>query len=270
MKSQIFEIVSRLARKFDYKLEKMSDPNAVLELLEKLTPHETGLDLIRVGGDHDGGYLIPNDLSEIQSCVSPGCDKKIQFELDLFEKFGITSLLIDKVDGKPQLRIDAYEFIEKWVGPFDSEEYISLASLLERTKAGDIILQMDIEGAEYRSLLATSEKDLSRFRIMVIEFHFMSLIKNRTFLEYTASLLFEKLLTTHVIVHAHPNNAVKSWTYHGLEYPEVIELTFLRRDRIRSLLKKAKLPNELDQPNIPGNLEPRINLKTDHPFESSF
>jgi hypothetical protein len=49
--------------------------------------------------------------------------------------------------------------------------------------------------------------------------------KNKIFLEYTAALLFEKLLKNHVIVHAHPNNAVPSWRYKGLEFPEVIELS---------------------------------------------
>ena len=269
MKSQIFEIVSLLARKFDYKIEKMSEPKAVLELLESLTPQYAGLELVRIGGDYDGGYLIPNDLSGIHACISPGCDKKMQFEMDLFEKFGVKSIIIDKLEGKPQSSLGPHEFIEKWVGPFDSEELISIASLLKETKEVDMVLQMDIEGAEYKSLITVSQEDLSRFRIMVIEFHFLSLLKNKIFLEYTAALLFEKLLKNHVIVHAHPNNAVPSWRYKGLEFPEVIELTFLRRDRVRTQLKPASLPNKLDQPNIPGNIEPAIKMTINQKLNSA-
>ena len=33
------------------------------------------------------------------------------------------------------------------------------------------MLKMDIEGAEYASLLSLNEENLSRFRLIVIEFH---------------------------------------------------------------------------------------------------
>ena len=67
------------------------------------------------------------------------------------------------------------------------------------------MLQMDIEGAEYRNLLSTSKYILKRFRILVIEFHdFSELLINKK--NNKVKLLINKLNETHICVHAHPNN----------------------------------------------------------------
>jgi hypothetical protein len=44
----------------------------LVALLERLYPVEGGHPLIRVGPDGDGGYLLPDDLSGIVACFSPG------------------------------------------------------------------------------------------------------------------------------------------------------------------------------------------------------
>jgi hypothetical protein len=48
-----------------------------------MRPVSTKYDLIRLGGPHDGGYLVPNGLVGIQACFSPGVSKVSNFELDL-------------------------------------------------------------------------------------------------------------------------------------------------------------------------------------------
>ena len=35
----------------------------IKELIKALRPVKTKFDLIRIGGNNDGGYLIPNDLA---------------------------------------------------------------------------------------------------------------------------------------------------------------------------------------------------------------
>ena len=39
-----------------------------MELLLKFKPKHNGWDLIRIGGENDGGYLIPNDLENLKFC----------------------------------------------------------------------------------------------------------------------------------------------------------------------------------------------------------
>ena len=52
----------------------------LIALLQTLYPVKTKYELIRVGGNNDGGYLIPNDLHSIATCFSPGVDVTANFE----------------------------------------------------------------------------------------------------------------------------------------------------------------------------------------------
>ena len=48
---------------------------------EKYQSFQTNL--IRVGSKNDGGYLVPDDLKNINACFSPGVDLNVSFETDL-------------------------------------------------------------------------------------------------------------------------------------------------------------------------------------------
>jgi hypothetical protein len=77
-----------------YLLSTLASDNDVRKLLEKLAPHESDKQLIRIGGEDDGGYLVPDDLQGIEYCFSPGVGKTSKFEKDLSNR-GIHSFLAD-------------------------------------------------------------------------------------------------------------------------------------------------------------------------------
>jgi len=199
-------------------------------------------------------------LHGIEKCISPGCDQHISFETDLLEHFSISSLIIDKQGAKPKNLDPAHTYLEKWIGVSDSSDYVTLSNLVNGFADGDLILQMDIEGEEYKTLLSIPRADLERFRIMVIEFHSLSRLKSSQFFDFIGQAVFSKLNDTHIVVHAHPNNCSPSWFHQGILYPEVVELTYIRRDRIRKEPTNSLLPNPLDAPNVIGNPEPIIKL----------
>ena len=154
--------------------EAVVDKKIFLEFLERLYPVKIEMDLIRIGGENDGGYLLPNDLENISVCFSPGVADNASFELDLFNKTGIESHLADySVTGPP----DGYHpksFIKKYLGPVNDETYITLDSWIKSKEVenkSDFILQMDIEGGEYLTLLTTNIENLKKFRIIVLEVH---------------------------------------------------------------------------------------------------
>ena len=120
---------------------------------------------------------------------------------------------------------------------------------------------MDIEGYEYEVIEATTSDFLNIFRIMVIEFHSFSLIRNRRELLKIQNI-FTKLRLNFEIVHLHLNNNDNPLKYKGRFIPRTIEVTFLRRDRISSDLGFAKLPHVLDSRNNPAN--------PDYPIPSEF
>ncbi len=79
----------------------LAGPEAIAAFFASFRVIDPGIDLIRVGGDADGGYLIPDDLAGIEACFSPGVDTVATFERDMVAR-GIPCHLIDaSVDGRP-------------------------------------------------------------------------------------------------------------------------------------------------------------------------
>jgi hypothetical protein len=71
-------------------------PLDVIETLSALWPVDTGHKLIRVGGELDGGYLVPDDLDGIVACFSPGVGGSASFEADLRKRSNIPIHLCDR------------------------------------------------------------------------------------------------------------------------------------------------------------------------------
>jgi hypothetical protein len=221
-------------------------------LLRTLRPLEPGMELVRVGPDDDGGYLVPDDLEGIRLAFSPGVSNESGFEARLADR-GMQIYLADySVDG-PTLPHPRFDFDKRFVGCLTDERYMTLddwhAAKLGADSDAELLLQMDIEGAEYETLLAASPRLLGLFRIMVIEFHSLPQLWNEPFFAI-ASRMFAKLLATHAVVHIHPNNCCGSVKSAGLEIPRIAEFTLLRRDRLRSTAYRTTFPHPLDRPNV--------------------
>jgi hypothetical protein len=149
------------------------------------------------------------------------------------------------------LPTEEYDFVQKHIGIINNDELITMDNWVgEKTKSkeSDLLLQMDIEGFEYQALLNISDTLLKRFRIMVIEFHYLNEFWNPRFFEI-AKAVFEKILNSHACVHIHPNNCCGVNKRFGMEIPSVAEFTFYRKDKISSLVYETKFPNPLDFDN---------------------
>jgi hypothetical protein len=226
-----------------------TDMTAVRALLFRLYPLVTEHPLIRLGCRGDGGYLVPDDLKGVAACFSPGVDNRATFETGLIER-GIPCYLVDgSVDAAP-IKGDMVHFSKKFLGVINNETTITLDDWVHDNKPGhdDLILQMDIEGAEWPVLLNVSRDTLRRFRIIVIELHDLErLMDKHAFVIIRAT--FERLLEDFYIVHNHPNN--HGWTVrcHSLVIPRVLEMTLIRKDRVTSTEFARTFPHPLDAKN---------------------
>jgi len=227
----------------------------VLQFIKRLKPYVTEHPLIRIGPNYDGGYLLPDDLAGIQSCYSPGVGGSSNFELDLAQR-GIRSYMADaSVDG-PATSHPRFTFEKKFLGTEDSGDYTTLASWIKRHTPTDynLILQMDIEGSEYSVINSTREEIFSKFRIMNIEFHHLHLLWERESLNIL-NIFFDKLLKNFTVVHLHPNNYERGFVKDGITIPPVLEITFLRNDRIKQKSPAQVFPHPLDFDNA-GHVAP--------------
>lgn len=250
--SKYFVYVENFLNNGRFVFKKITPPEKVKTLIKSLRPYKTEHELNRFGGVTDGGYLIPNDIQGISACFSPGVHKVSEFELDCI-KAGMKVYMADKSVDKPNLNVPAhkYNFIKKFIGCFNDEDFITMDSWVNGSGMepdAELILQMDIEGAEYSSILNMSEALMKRFRIIVIEFHGLQDLWQPRFFNF-ADESFSKVLQTHTCVHIHPNNGDGLDKRLGIDIPKTAEFTFLRNDRITTKHPASKFPHSLDYDN---------------------
>lgn len=235
----------------------------ILPVINILKPKPSPYTLLRIGGDEDGAYLVPNDLCGITHCFSPGVSNRKSFEDELSTFYGTKCHLCDYSVNLEDIQTPLIPFMQTfdklWLNPFTDNNSISLADFVNKYTTPDdhnLILQMDIEGGEYDNLLAADPAVLRQFRIVIIEFHRLEeLLKLRHQLNYISATI-KKLSTMFISVHAHANNCCGDVidTRTGLNVPSVLEITFLRKDRFFSIDGKHLRPI-IHFPQIPHPLD---------------
>lgn len=241
-----------LARRSVY-VDRMLEPSMLFDLARKIRPVKTKFELVRIGGIDDGGYLLPNDLEDIAACFSPGVAETASFEMDLQQKKGIGSHLADYSVDHPPMNFKPNSFTKKYIGTVNNDVYMTLDKWVreqnEFATGKDLILQMDIEGWEYPTLLSVSDEILKRFRVIVLEIHDIESWGHPPFFRMVDAF-FSKLLQHFHVMHNHPNNFCGVINMGGFEAPRVIEITLLRKDRSEALGYCDKFPHPADAPNV--------------------
>ena len=237
-------------------LSKAVKSNELEVFLERFRDHYISVDLIRLGSENDGGYLVPNIINKISHCFSPGVDFTADFESHLSKSYGIKSFMADASVSGPPTDDKNFSFIKKFIGNRTNKNFITLKDWIDTCLIDDereLILQMDIEGGEYDVLTIESDSTLKKFSIMIIEFHAMNNIFDKVFLK-TLTSIFEKIYRDFSICHVHPNNCSEVISYDGIDIPKIIEITFIRNDYVNELKtdNSITLPHKLDNRNVKG------------------
>lgn len=244
----------RIAFKNHIRIEKLNSKTELKEFLKQFREHYISCDLVRIGGEGDGGYLLPNIFENVSYCFSPGVDYTANFEKELSEKFNIKSFMADASVDKPPLSDINFNFTPKFLGAHSRENFITLSDwLIQNNLQNDsnLLLQMDIEGGEYDVLLYEDSSTLASFSAMIVEFHHLQKLFQRDFLKIFTSI-FDKIYKNFSICHVHPNNCCGIESLDGIDIPKVIEVTFIRNDLLDSFTngKPLKLPHPLDSKNV--------------------
>ena len=251
--NKIKERIKFEAFKNHYWIEKTSSKYDLENFINRFKEKYISTELIRVGEEGDGGYLVPNILKNISYCYSPGVDFTASFEKELSEKYNIKSFMIDASVNQPPLSDSNFQFLPKYLGSLTNNKFITLSDwLYETTGSSELgkILQMDIEGGEYDVLIFEDSKTLASFSTIIIEFHFMENLFQKDFLRMVSSI-FEKIYKYFSICHVHPNNGCGIAELDGIKVPRVMEITFIRNDYLEECSNNENilLPNTLDRKN---------------------
>jgi hypothetical protein len=237
-------------------------------MLPKNFKPDGAYELIRVGSDHDGGYLVdPKSIEQSNALIALGVGRNWSFEKDFLERKSVRIHAYDYSIGlgywiKHFLKRVLAVLIGRFSAPFDAVKLFlefkiffkdsavlylekvgtapgcdtNLKKALDRLDRAPLFLKVDIEGYEYQILeeIIRCKDDLTG---LVIEFHSVSdnIEKIEDFINKIGITL----------IHIHPNN-------NRLDEeggPKAIELTFSKNPT--KLEDKFIHPHALDQNNVP-------------------
>lgn len=252
----MLKFIKRMIKKnihpHNFYLSAITPTDIVSNFIKNLHPYSTNHQLIRLGSSGDGGYLVPDDLENIAACFSPGVDRVSEFEQDCLEKKMKVFMADASVDfPTTDLKPSEFSFIKKHIGVVDNEGFITMDTWIRDSgvdEASDLLLQMDIEGAEYAALTNISSEYLNKFRIIVIEAHGLDHLWDAVAYRHISTPI-NRILKTHYCVHAHPNNGGGELTLNQITIPRLMEFTFLRKDRVLTKSLSKSFPHELDSNN---------------------
>ena len=135
--------------------------------------------LKRYGSPHDGGYLMcANLLKDVAAAYSYGIDVEDNWGCDVSREL---VMMVHQYDcftnERPACSSGGFMFHDECVGPrremLDGQPFDTVAAQIARN--GDtgkaLLVKMDVEGAEWESLLATPDAVLDTFVQMPMELH---------------------------------------------------------------------------------------------------
>ncbi len=245
----------------------------MLANLPQFFAYKSAADLIRVGRDYDGGYLVSHsDIKNSDILISLGICDDWSFEMDFVKyndvdvnaydasvnlRFWIKRIIMETLKNPfnlyPIRKLISYNYffrgnkkhIKKFIG-FDSKDksYCTLSSIFDSLNSQNIFLKIDIEGSEYR-IFDTIVRYQNRISGLVLEMHDCDL-----HMDAIESFINKLNLN---IVHIHVNNHSPIRLDDSL--PLILEITFSKNC---TLSDETDLPHKLDMPNIKN--QPVVNI----------
>ena len=235
----------------------------LLSCLEVMSPQAE--EVIRYGPAGDGGYLLVNKFKQIDKVVSLGVGRNIDIEL-YFANLGKEILLFDGTIMSLPRSHNKFEFFNSNVygtipttpnssnfilvnDIFSSHLQSSAKDFDKEFLKSEILFFIDIEGSEYDLIMNLERSNLEVCQQITIEFHdiFKQITQNNV-------VIFDaltKLRETHELISVHGNNYGASFQVNGMDYPDVLETTWLRKDLSTFVKGKNNFNPVLNKPNNP-------------------
>ena len=134
-----------------------------------------GKNLIRVGKHNDGGYIMVDNFQNSGVAYSFGISDDVSWDADMAAR-GYEIFMYDPtIDALPAANPKFHFFREGIAGTdIDDRSFNTLEHFIGangHANCDNMILKMDVEGAEWDFLATVSSEILSRFDQMTFEFH---------------------------------------------------------------------------------------------------
>ena len=211
-----------------------------------------GLELQRVGGALDGAYVMA-PIGLVDGALSIGVGHDVTWDQVIAAK-GIPVHMFDPTVGGLPGPVPGGVFhkigIGSTTGMLDGMELRPLDALMMLAGMSDsreLLLKVDVEGAEWSSLCAT---DFAPSQQVLLEMHDLSRLQDATSADEVLRTV-RSLAATHRPVHVHANNEGAFNRYDGRWFPDVIEVSYVRRDLMEGAAPATSMVVGLDRPSNP-------------------
>jgi len=182
------------------------------------------------GADEDGGYFLAFPFNKSSEVVSVGLGDNLSFDFDISPYVNRIHMWDHTITPPGEIPLNS-KYYSKGLGCKTSGDFISLKEMFDNLdQESRIILKIDIEGAEWEVLDSLNRNALDRIDQMVIEFHgLFEIVRNQ--IKFQSALKSLRFLSRDFYtINVNVNNWGNVQVLHGLTFPDVIEVSYLRKD----------------------------------------
>ncbi len=216
-------------------------------------------ELVRTGKHQDGGYIMLDDFHAGNIAYSFGICDDVSWDKDMASR-GYDVFMYDHTIERLPEENPRFHWSKLGIadGHTQDDRLKTLDELLRANHhedARNMLLKMDVEGAEWGFFEQVSSETLSRFSQMTFEFHD---ILSNTDPERVLSA-FRKINKTHQLIHMHGNNNGAYISFGDKVFCDSPELSYVLRDQY-SIEQEydVDLPLSIDEVNFPSLPEIKI------------
>jgi hypothetical protein len=231
---------------------------SIRTILRLISPMDVvGGNLVRKGRQNDGGYIMLDSGLTNAIAYSLGIAGDVSWDLEM-AALGCQIYQYDHtIEALPQSH-PAFHWHRIGIAAHDSPDgaMCTLDTLIQRNGhvgRNDLVLKMDIEGAEWDLFEVLPDSTLRQFSQIVMEMHHFAGAAGHpagpSFYKKFEAVL-RKLDTTHQVVHVHANNNGGVGIIGGTIIHDLLELTYVRRSDHRFEECRRIFPTPIDMPNV--------------------
>lgn len=221
----------------------------VKEIHKILEVYETNSgEMVRVGRDYDGGYIMLRPFSRNMIAYSIGICDDVSWDKDM-AKLGYDIFQYDHTIRKLPANDPKFHF--RRIGVCGTGNNNPRLNTLEKMMSMNnhdgegYVLKIDVEGAEWDVLNSVDNRILDKFDQIVIELH--GLVSDIQMHSKIIACL-KKLTSNHSVIHIHANNNKQVYFCRDLITPDVIEITLVRKSLYDMIKKRSACFSLLDMP----------------------
>lgn len=236
-------------------------------LISVIAPKGTNLKLKRFGGLGDGSYVLPQKyVTKGTYLISGGIENNNELEISL-ANLGVHGIQIDNSINQAPKTHKNLEFRKVTISDSDSQTETTLSSLMKlNSNEGRLIVKLDIEGYEWKTLAALTKNELASIDCLILELHNLSLISNpdqgKEILEVLGKIEAAGLQS----IFCQANNGCLTYVLGGTLIPDNMEVTFIKMKATRQLrISDLVLLKSLQSRNISNHAPVNIrHFETHH------